>query len=26
MPGFVELGISPRSVEAMLQEMLPNYG
>jgi hypothetical protein len=26
MPGFVELGISPRSVEAMLQEMLPKYG
>jgi NADH dehydrogenase len=26
MAGFVELGISPRSVEAMLQEMLPKYG
>jgi uncharacterized protein YbjT (DUF2867 family) len=25
MPGFVELGISPRSVETMLQEMLPKY-
>ena len=24
MPGFVELGISPRSVEAILQEMLSN--
>jgi uncharacterized protein YbjT (DUF2867 family) len=26
MPGFVELGISPHSVEAMLQEMLSKYG
>jgi uncharacterized protein YbjT (DUF2867 family) len=26
MPGFVELGISPHSVEAMLQEMLSNGG
>jgi len=26
MPGFVELGISPRSVEAILQEMLSNRG
>ena len=26
MPGFVELGISPHSVEAMLQEMLSMYG
>jgi uncharacterized protein YbjT (DUF2867 family) len=26
MPGFVELGISPHSVEAILQEMLSNSG
>jgi NADH dehydrogenase len=26
MPGFVELGISPRSVEAILQKMLSNCG
>jgi hypothetical protein len=26
MPGFVELGISPHSVEAILQKMLPNCG
>jgi predicted RNase H-like HicB family nuclease len=26
MPGFVELGISPHSVEAMLQEILSKYG
>jgi predicted RNase H-like HicB family nuclease len=26
MPGFVELGISPHSVEAMLQEMLSKCG
>ena len=26
MPGFVELGISPRSVEAILQRMLSNSG
>jgi len=26
MPGFVELGISPRSVEAILQRMLSNCG
>jgi uncharacterized protein YbjT (DUF2867 family) len=26
MPGLVELGISPHSVEAMLQEMLSKYG
>jgi len=26
MPGFVELGISPHSVEAMLQEMLSKHG
>jgi len=26
MPGFVELGISPHSVEAILQEMLSNCG
>ena len=26
MPGFVELGISPHSVEAMLQEMLSKFG
>ena len=26
MPGFVELGISPHSVEAMLREMLSKYG
>ena len=26
MPGFVELGISPHSVEAILQEMLSKYG
>ena len=26
MPGFVELGISPHSVEAMLPEMLPKHG
>jgi hypothetical protein len=25
-PGFVELGISPHSVEAILQKMLPNCG
>jgi NADH dehydrogenase len=24
MPGFVELGISPHSIEAILQKMLPN--
>jgi hypothetical protein len=26
MPGFVELGISPHSVEAILQKMLSNCG
>jgi uncharacterized protein YbjT (DUF2867 family) len=26
MPGFAELGISPHSVEAILQKMLPNCG
>ena len=26
MPGFVELGMSPHSVEAMLQEILSKYG
>jgi uncharacterized protein YbjT (DUF2867 family) len=26
MPGFIELGISPHSVEAILQRMLPNCG
>jgi NADH dehydrogenase len=26
MPGFVELGILPHSVEAILQKMLPNCG
>jgi uncharacterized protein YbjT (DUF2867 family) len=26
MPGFVEIGISPHSVEAILQKMLPNCG
>ena len=26
MPGFAELGISPQSVEAILQKMLPNCG
>jgi hypothetical protein len=26
MPGFVELGISPHSVEAILQKMLSNRG
>jgi len=26
MPGFVELGISPQSVEAILQKMLSNCG
>ena len=26
MPGFVEFGISPNSVEALLQEILSKYG
>jgi hypothetical protein len=26
MPGFAELRISPHSVEAILQKMLPNCG
>jgi hypothetical protein len=26
MPGFVELGISPHSVETILQKMLSNRG
>jgi hypothetical protein len=26
MPGFIELGISPHSVEAILQKMLSNWG
>jgi len=26
MPGFIELGISPHSVEAILQKMLSNCG
>ena len=26
VPGFVELGITPHSVEAILQKMLPNSG
>jgi hypothetical protein len=26
MPGFAELGISPHSIEAILQKTLPNCG
>jgi NADH dehydrogenase len=26
IPGFVELGISPHSIEAILRKMLPDFG